>query len=109
MGVISNIGLGDGANAEEEECETSGAGDQWLEPHFANGLNTNDRRSLDQDFGAVVAFEGRGANDGHKSVQDELGENAPEVSLVAASFEINRREYLLVVVGCDRASRTVPT
>ena len=25
---------------------------------------------------------------------------------IAASFEINRREHLLVVVGCDRASRT---
>ena len=69
MGVISNIGLGDGANAEEEECETSEVEGQWLEPHFVNGLNTNDRRSLKQDLGAMVAFEGRGANDGHKSVQ----------------------------------------
>ena len=106
VGVISNIGLGDGANAEEEECETSEVEGQWLEPHFVNELNTNDRRSLNQDLGAVVPLKGEVQMMATSQCRMSMVRMHRKCRFVAASLETNRRDCLLVVVGCDRASRT---
>lgn len=111
----SGVESGEGAIAEEkhevEPADEEGRRPMRLKQVVGPTMRErveHDRLHLPYRSWCPVCVAGRGANHGHKTVQDELGDHAPEVSFDYCFLrDYQGADYLPVLVGCDRETRTI--